>query len=188
MNQKDTISQLRQEQSELNVLISKGVEFEVNVVEFRTEKKLFGLIKKTTPHTQAKRFKIEEPTLATLDRLSKEWLELGINDEELKDEQALKTAKIIASQHATTCAKIVALAVMGGDYLIPKPGGGYTYNEKELNRLTRLFFTCITPSKLYQITILINAMCNFGDFMNSIRLMSAQRTTAPIRIEGKPQA
>ena len=42
----------------------------------------------------------------------------------------------------------------------------------------------IKPSVLYKLYVLVNAMCNLGDFMNSIRLMQQERTTMPIRIEG----
>ena len=61
--------------------------------------------------------------------------------------------------------------------------GKFVVYVKRLNELTSLFTRRIKPSRLYQIYILIQTMCNLGDFLNSIRLMSADRTTMPIRIE-----
>ena len=57
---------------------------------------------------------------------------------------------------------------MGSDYLIPTPGKGgtvyYKEDKKRLEELTALFARKIKPSELYQLTVLINAMCNLGDF------------------------
>ncbi len=179
---------LEQERNELNALINKGVTFDVTDVEFHVKKKyLFGLIKTYKEVEVVRSFKIEEPTLATLDRLSAEWIELAIDEESLTSEGGMKHARTLAGNHAKRCAKIIALAVLGSDYLIPQPTKGgsvkYVENTKELKRLIDLFSRTIKPSKLYQLYMLINAMSNLGDFMNSIRLMSADRTTMPILIE-----
>lgn len=183
MDAQNNKQQLNSERNELNVLIEKGVEFQMEVVEVTTQKKLWGLFKKRVKTKAVKTFKIEEPTLSTLDRLSNEWIKLAISEEELKGDDALIAAKNLAVEHSQTCAKIIALAVLGTDYLIPKTNGGYNYDTKKLTELTRIFYTFLKPSELYKLTVLINAMSNLGDFTNSIRLMSAQRTTAPIRIE-----
>ena len=63
------------------------------------------------------------------------------------------------------------------------------YKPREVTRtfkieeLTSLFARKIKPSVLYKLYVLVNAMCNLGDFMNSIRLIQSERTTMPIRIE-----
>ena len=83
-------------------------------------------------------------------------------------------------------AKIIALAVLGQDYMKAIQSGNqvkYIPDNKRLGELTRLFAENVKPSKLMQLTLLVNTMSNLGDFMNSIRLISTERTTMPIRIE-----
>lgn len=183
----DTEKALEQEKNELNVLVNKGVSFEVVDTEFEVKPVLFGLIKKHVPVKVKRQFKIEEPTLGTLDRLSSEWIEFDIDEAMLKSDDGMKTARTLVNHHSARCAKVVALAVLGSDYLIPMPGRHgvvkYVEDTKRLNELISLFTRTIKPSKLYQLYVLINAMCNLGDFTNSIRLMSTDRTTMPILIE-----
>lgn len=178
---------LEQEKAELNALINKGVSFEVADTKIEVKRRFFGLIKKRVVVEVKRRFKIEEPTLGTLDRLSAEWIEFAIDEATLQSDDGMQKARTLAHSHSMRCAKVVALAVLGSDYLIPTPGKGgvvrYVEDTKELEYLTYLFARQIKPSKLYQLYVLINAMCNLGDFLNSIRLMSADRTTMPIRIE-----
>lgn len=176
-----------QERSELNTLINRGVSFQVQDTEVQYETFLRGLLKRKVLVPITRTFTIEEPTLGTLDRLSSEWLEMAVDEESLKGEEALLQAKKMAKRHSLRCAKVIALAVLGSDYLIPKAGNGgivrYEEDTKRLEELTRLFARQIKPSELYRLCVLINAMCNLGDFLNSIRLMSADRTTLPLRIE-----
>lgn len=182
----DVRNKLEQERKELNTLINKGVSFEVKDVEFDVKKKFFGLVKKRTQREVTRKYTIEEVTLATLDRLSAEWIELAIDESEMKSADGMKCARGLAKEHAVRCARIVAIAVLGENRLIPKPcKGGVRWVEdtKALDDLTDLFARKIKPSRLYQLCVLVNAMCNLGDFLNSIRLMLPERTTPPIRIE-----
>lgn len=178
---------LELERAELDRLIGKGVSFEVEDVRFRVEKRFFGLRKKHIKEVVKRKFRIQEPTLGTLDRLSREWVEMSIDEEQLKSTESMKAARTLAGLHSKRCAKVIALAVLGSDYLIPKPGkyGNATFVEdtEKLNELTELFERTIKPSLLNKLVTLIDTMCNFGDFCNSIRLMSSDRTTTPIRIE-----
>lgn len=178
---------LEQERNELNALINKGVSFEVTDVEMKVKRSFFGLIKKRIAVPVKRQFKIEEPTLATLDRLSAEWIEFAIDESVMKSHDGMVRARALAHEHAIRCAKVVAIATLGSDYLIPKIGKSgvarYVEDTERLEYLTSLFARSIKPSKLYQLYVLINAMCNLGDFLNSIRLMSADRSTMPIRIE-----
>ena len=85
-----------------------------------------------------------------------------------------------------TIIQLVAIAVLGEDRLIPVQGKGGTRwveDTARLEELTSLFARKIKPSVLYKLYVLVNAMCNLGDFMNSIRLIQSERTTMPIRIE-----
>lgn len=183
---------LEQEKNELNTLINKGITFEVLDIEFETKKRLFGLIKKRIPVQVKKQFKIDEPTLSTLDRLSAEWVEFAIDEAVLKSDDGMQAARSLVHTHSERCAKIVAIAVLGTDYLVPTYNKGgivkYIENTQELQRLTQLFARTIKPSNLYQLSVLINAMCNLGDFLNSIRLMLSDRTAMPIRIEPNNEA
>lgn len=176
---------LEQERQELNTLIGKGVSFEVKDVEFETVKR-WGFFKKHIPKEVTRKFTINEPTLATLDRLSSEWIEFAIDEEALKSSDGMVAARQYAHKHCERCAKVVAIAVLGEDRLIAIPGKGgarWIEDEAKLEQLTRLFLRTIKPSRLYQLYVLINTMCNLGDFLNSIRLMSTDRTTMPNPIE-----
>lgn len=179
---------LAQERSELNTLINRGVSFDVQDVEVVYKRYLWGLIKRKRVAPTTRHFVIEEPTLGTLDRLSAEWVEMAIDEEAIKGADGMLQARIMTKKHALRCAKVIAIAVLGSDYLVPRVGKGgavkYTHDTARLDELTALFARSIKPSELYQLCVLINAMCNLGDFLNSIRLMSADRTTVPIRIEG----
>ncbi len=183
----EEIKSLEQERQELNTLIAKGIPFEVDDFDFEEKRVFFGLIKKWVPVKVKRKFKIEEPTLGTLDRLSAEWIEFAIDEAAMKTDDNMRRSRTLVTNHSIRCAKVVALAVLGSDYLIPRcsRNGVVRYKEdtKRLKQLTALFARAIKPSRLYQLYVLINAMCNYGDFMNSIRLMSADRTTMPIRIE-----
>ena len=188
MEEKNDIKQLELEREELNRIVNNGVTFEVEDVEAMvTKRSFFGLFKKRELVKVTKKFKIEEPTLGTLDRLSREWIELAIDEESLKGKDGMKNARSLAANNALRCAKVIAIAVIGSEYKIPvtDKNGVVRMREdvKRLNELTSLFARTIKPSRLYQIYILIQTMCNLGDFLNSIRLMSADRTTMPIRIE-----
>ncbi|NLL67018.1 MAG: hypothetical protein GX236_04875, partial [Clostridiaceae bacterium] len=121
MDEKKT---LEQEKAELNALINKGIQFEVEDTEFEVKKRFFGLLKKRIPVKVRKQFKIEEPTLGTLDRLSAEWIEFAIDEAALKSDDGMKKAKSIVHNHAIRCARVIAIAVLGSDYLIPTPGKG----------------------------------------------------------------
>ena len=181
-------TKLEQEREELDRMIGKGVSFEVEDVRFRVEKRCFGLLKKRIPETYKRKFTVEEPTLGTLDRLSREWVEFEIDEEKLKSTEGMKAARTMVARHNKRCAKVVALAVLGSNFLIPKPGKHgvvhYVEDTKTLKELCALFSRTIKPSLLHRLVVLIGAMCNLGDFCSSIRLMSADRTTTPIRIEG----
>ncbi|KAF5072889.1 hypothetical protein DSECCO2_197770 [anaerobic digester metagenome] len=186
----DLARKLNQEKSELSVLLNKGIEFEVEDVRFEVEHRLFGLIKKRVPVKYKRTFKIGELTLGTLDRLSAEWVEFEINEQEMATDDRMKVAKSLAYNHSLRCAKIIALAVLDSDYLIPVHSGGFVkYKEdvEKLKELTDLFARTIKPSELFYLISIINLMSNLGDFTNSIRLMEVARTTTPDRIEENSQ-
>lgn len=177
---------LNQEKSELKILLNQGVEFEVEDIQFETESKFFGLLKKHTPKKITRKFKIGELTLGTLDRLSAEWIEFEIDDVSMSADEGMRQAKSLVHNHSLRCAKIIALAVLDADYLIPVYAGScirYKEDNDTLRELTELFARTIKPSDLFYLVSIINLMGNLGDFTNSIRLMLSARTTEPNRIE-----
>ena len=177
---------LSAERKELNALINRGVGFEVEVPKMVRKKGIFGRFRKPVKTTEKKKFIINEPTLSTLDRISAEQIELRIDENIMSGENGISEAKKLVNQHGRRMARIVALAVMGQDYVQAIQSGNhisYRYKDKELDELTELIFANVKPSMLMQLTVLVNTMSNLGDFTNSIRLMSAARTTMPIRVE-----
>lgn len=174
------------EKIELNSLIGKGLSFDIERTVYKREQGFLGYFKKRVPEVEKLKFTIQEPTLSTLDRISAEQIELRIDESIISGENGISEVKNLAKNHAQRMARIVALAVLGQDYVISSSSGSsvrYKYDDQKLNELSELFFQNIKPSKLIQLTMIINTISNLGDFMNSIRLMSASRTTIPIRIE-----
>lgn len=170
------------ERRELNTLISRGVNFDIERIVYRRK----WLVGKREKFTEKQRFNIQEPTLAVLDLLSAEQIELVIDEKTMQSAQGVSVAKKMTHDHNRRMARIIAIAVLGEDYFITEQIGAHTRHtrdDKRLNELTSLFQSTIKPSKLIQLTILINQMANLGDFINSIRLMSASRTTMPILVE-----
>lgn len=190
-NETSTGMRLEQERAELNALINRGWTFEVEAHRTETIPR-WPRLGRFSPRrrrvvAEQRTFCISEPTLGTLDRLSAEWIELAIDEERLKGTEAMIEARTMAAHHARRLARIVALAVLGSDYMKPVPSTGtavhYEEDRHALEELTDLFFHAVKPSELFQLAMTINAMCNLGDFIHSIRLMSAARTTVPTRIE-----
>ena len=114
-SEKDEKTLLEQERRELNTIIGKGVSFEVKDVEFETKTRFFGLVKKHIPHEVTRKFTIQEPTLSTLDRLSAEWVEFAIDEQELQKPESMKAARTLAHFHARRAAKVVATAALGAE-------------------------------------------------------------------------
>lgn len=185
MEQKEKLAALEQEQNELRLMIEEGVTFDVTLKHKRRKPGFWGLFKRRETVTENRVFKIQEPTLATLDRLSAIWVQLEIDEARLTDEDYLKTAKNVAANGTRKLAEIVAIAVLGEDYYIATDKGGYfTRKEdtKALKRLTDTFFHALKPSELFTLAVLITNVSNLGDFINSIRLMSATRTSDPTHL------
>lgn len=156
---------MNKEQNELNLLIERGYKFTIPVFVrnwFKVEK-------------QNKTFNIKEPTLAVLDVISEVALKLEINEKKL-NENTINEARKIATDNAVLMARIVALAVVGEDYFV-SVGRKIQYNEKEVKKLTKIFYTTLKPSDLINICQVITSIANLGDFLNSMRLIRGTRTT-----------
>ena len=90
----DDRKKLEQERAELNTLINKGVSFEVKDTEFDIETRFFGLVKRYKPREVTRTFKIEELTLATLDRLSAETIEMTIDENEMQSADSMRRIRL----------------------------------------------------------------------------------------------
>ena len=178
------------ERDELNLLIRKGQKFTIRYTITRRENRLLSLRSKTIKEERAEAFEIKEPTLAVLDRLSAEWLDMTLDEQALSSggSDTLIEAKRATADNTHRMAKVVAIAVLGEDYHIKtvnqKTGRvQYSNDDKELERLTDLFFHTIKPSELVMICQQIVNIANLGDFIASMRYMSGARTTRTDRIE-----
>lgn len=177
---------LEAEQNELRLMIQEGVTFDVEVTHYRRKSGISGFFRKREKVTEKKVFKIAEPTLNTLDRLSALWLQMEIDEAKLQEADYLNAAKKLANKEARRLAEVVATAVLGEDYYIAVADkGGYfrrTEDRKALESLTSLFLHTVKPSELFTLAVLITNVSNLGDFINSIRLMSATRTSDPTHL------
>ena len=177
---------LTAERKELNLLIGRGITFNVKRTIFKRRPGLMGRLGKRIPAEEVVSYRIQEPTLSTLDRMSALQVDLDINEEVMRSDQALQEARHLTGEHSRRMARIVATAVMGQDYVqITQVGGRTVYSNDDagLEAITDVLFHGLAPSQLAELVMYINTISNLGDFCNSIRLMSAVRTTMPLRIE-----
>lgn len=185
MEQNEKIDALVQERSELRKMIGEGITFDIDVKFTRKKRGVSGWFGKREEIVEKRVFKIAEPTLATLDRLSALWLDIAIDETKLNSEEYLSAAKQLAAKEAERLAEVVAIAVLGEDYYdVSERGGVFVRkpNEKRLVELKNLFFHTITPSELLTIAVYITNVSNLGDFTNAIRLTSAARTSEPTNL------
>lgn len=190
MTKEEKLEALTREQTELRKMIGEGVTFDVEITHHRRKPGLLGYFRRREKITETKVYTIKEPTLATLDRLSLLWLRMEIDETKLGDDDYLRTARTLANNEAKQLAEVVATAVLGEDFYIAT-FDGTTYRRKEdrkaLRDLTLLFFHTLKPSELLTLAIIITNVSNLGDFVNSMRLMSATRTSEPGATRIEPQ-
>lgn len=174
------------EREELNLLIQKGQKFAVRYKIAKKERHLLGLRSRTIEEEHAEAFEIKEPTLAVLDRLSAHWLEMNIDENALASggTDTIVEAKRATADNTRRMAQVIAIAVLGEDYHIKTVDRRtgllqYATDDKELERLTDLFFHTIKPSELVILCQSITNIANLGDFIGSMRYMSGARTTQP---------
>lgn len=148
------------EQSELHLMIDKGVKFKVKKVSIL---KYFGLPERT--------FTIQQPYLHTLDLLSLEFLEIDFDEERLRQD-GLSESKRLIHNSSKRLANILAIAVLCSSWKINlfKPF------------LSRYFMRRVTPAKMLELSMIINIMMNLENFINSIRLNAVHKTANPPKL------
>jgi hypothetical protein len=173
------------EREELNLLIQRGIKFDVSMKVEKRAKWLRGFFGKNEIAEETTTFEIHEPTLSVLDRISDVALDMVINSDELKEggDELITKAKELVKDNSKKLARLVAIAILGEDYHITEiteSGKIKRRNdEKELDRLTDLFYHTVKPSKLVGLASAVTNISNLGDFIASMRLLSGARTTQP---------
>jgi len=179
------INALEREREALNLLVQRGVKFDVTTKMRRRKKGFRGLFSRPETVEQPHIFEIHEPTLSVLDRISELSLAMEIDEATMKAEgkAPVTEARQVTKDNIMRMARVVAVAVLGEDYHVTEVnrfGRVRKYNDdKELDRLTALFLHSVKPSVLVGLTAMITGMCNLGDFINSMRLLSGARTATP---------
>lgn len=132
-----------------------------------------SLVEKGVKFTVGKsEYEIKEFYAGTLDILANIFIEMQFDEEKLS-ENPIAESKYITKKSAKLCAKALAIAVLNNRWKI-----------KWLTPfLAKKFLWTITPTRLMKASIIIAQMSNFGDFINSIRLIAGSRTTKPNPIE-----
>jgi len=156
---------LQAEKKEADVLIDRGGKFTVPKQSFL---KFFG--------TKERSFTIKQPYLGTLDLISRELLDLKLDETKLSENPVAESRVVIAAS-AKKLALVAAMVVLNNKLKIRLFAG----------LLAQYFYWHLTPEQLFQLTITIAETSNLGDFINSIRYLAGIRTTTP-RIEEKQQA
>lgn len=144
------------EQKAVNTILTEGIQFEVK------SKGLIRIFKKK--HT----FLLKQAYLGTLLILSKYYLKVGFDETKLTDDP-LGASRLEINKSAQVLSMIAAIGILNSKWkirLFAKP-------------LAKWLLWRLTPSKLYELSMTIVVLNNTGDFINSIRLMSALRVTAP---------
>lgn len=171
MENKDPI---RTQKSLIDTILGKGMKFYTTYTIKTRERGFLGLFKPKVKVEKKEEFIIKEPTLAVLDRASVVWLRMNVDAIDKEGADPLKESYKAAADHSKDMAECLAILVLGEAYF-SVPGG----DEKELARLTELFYKSIKPSQCKEIAMYINAASNLADFVNSTRLMKMSLTTTP---------
>lgn len=163
----------------IQTIIGKGIKFSVTYTVMVRQKGILGLFKKKVAEERQEEYTLKEPTLSTLDRASEVWLRMNTDAVEAEGADTVKEGWKLAKRHAHDMAECIAILVLGEAYYAVDGG-----DDKELERLTELFYKTIKPSQANDMALFINATANLVDFVNSMRLMKMSATTTPTaRIE-----
>lgn len=181
--EENKINPLEVEQRAIDVLIDKGVKFDV------PRQGIFRLFYRN----KNREFTIHEPYTGTMDLLADCFIKLELDEDALKENPTSEANHIIKKSTRLT-ARIVAIAVLNRRcYTMTNLSTGAKgfYNHSLIESYANYFFWHLKPSKLAQLAIIIKYINNAGDFISSIRSMSGIiRTTQPKAdlVEVKQQA
>jgi len=154
------MSILNLEREELDLMVDKGVKF---TVKKRSILRLIG--------SPEREFTIYQPYLGTLDLLSHEFLKIEFDEEKLRTD-GLSESKRLGSKAAKVLADILAIAVLSDKWKI----------KLFKSFLSQYFLWRVTPSKMLELSMIINIMMNLEGFINSIRLNAVNKTASPPKL------
>lgn len=174
MEHKDKIKDILTQQRLLKTMINEGTRFSVTYTTKARMKGIKGFFAKKIDKEVKEEFVLKEPTLAVLDRASVVWLRMNTDCIDNENADVLKEGFTLASKHSHDMAECLAILVLGERYYT---NGGN--DDKELERLTELFYKTVKPSQFIELATFINATSNLVDFVNSMRLMKTSVTTTP---------
>lgn len=176
---------MNQEVNELNLLLNRGVQVTLRYKE--DTRKSWQFWRKKSIKTTERKLVFKEPTLAVLDRVSLEILNLDFDEKKIlsdKSSVVIEEGRRIAYKSCKTLARIIAIFALG-ENLFVNSKNGIEEDSQELEKLTKIILLCIEPSKMEKLISCLTSLSNIVSFINSIRLLTAARTTrSRIECEG----
>lgn len=118
---------------------------------------------------KTRRFIIQSPPIGVLVRLTNEYLKLSLDEELLENDGQLE-AKRLVCRHGWLCSKILATTVINNNIYYPF----------QIWVLTAYFYMRVDSRTLLNLTLIINRIAGYGDFIQSVRYLSCARTTRPL--------
>lgn len=163
------------EKSVLETILNRGAKFDITYKVKERRRGFLGFLRPKVTVEKKESFTIKQPTLGVLDRMSEIWIDFDIKElEGMTSEEAITEGYKAVKKNALDMSKILAMAVVGEE----------PDSDKEVERLTELFYKSVKPSQLPQIAMAIHAANHISDFTVSMRLMKMSMTTTPTtRIE-----
>lgn len=159
------------ETNELNVLLNRGFTIEIQHSEKSTWwKRLFR--RRKAPAMITEKFTFREPTLAVLDRVSLEYMDLEQSADDIA-KYGESVAKRVAYKQAGTMARIIAIFALGENIFNPD----FSENTDEFNRVSDIMLHAFTPSKMVQIVGILSTLSNIPAFLNTIQFLGTTRTS-----------
>lgn len=169
------MGQNKQEKTEVSLLLDKGYQYRLRYQ--IPPKGIYKWLNAPTK-TAVRILEFKQPTLAVLDLVTERYLALEIT-EPGKDAQTsahIQSAVKTAADNAAAMAEIIAIFALGED-CFKFDGRHYEYDVKKVRDLAALVFHNVTPEEMKTIITATTALANLPDFLNSIRLTGASRTT-----------
>lgn len=162
-----------QEKKEINVLLNKGFDYII-----RTRETKGGFLRKAEKEKIIK-LEFKEPTLAVLDVVSDKYLQLNITEPKEDDADTsnrLRAVQFTVHDNAAKMAEIIAIFALG-ENCFNFDGRRYEYDDARVTSLADVIYHNVTPTEMLKIISALTALSNLPNFLSSIRLTGASRTT-----------
>lgn len=166
------------ENNELCLLLRRGVTITLRYKQ-QIKRKFWQFWLRNATEEKTEKLTFREPTLAVLDRVSLEVLNLDYDEKKiLSDDSAvvMDEGKRVAYCSIKTLARIIAIFALG-ERLFVNSDNVIDEDTEELERLTKIVMLGLEPSKMEKLISCLTSLSNIVSFINSIRLLTAARTT-----------